>query len=88
MLLIISNPNLTAFKEYLRHSGYGGIKRERNFFVCSVYSFNGYFNNGNGKYLAIIGNFFLLEKLQPLKMKVKSCPSPLMGIGKPAEFSH
>lgn len=51
LLLIITNPSAQAFKEYVGSNSYYGLYRERNFFVASIYRYEG------DEYVAVIGNF-------------------------------
>lgn len=55
LILIITNPGVRAFKEYLGMNTYNGLRRTSNFFVCSIYE-------GDSKYFAIAGNFFKITR--------------------------
>ncbi len=51
LLLIITNPSISAFKAYIGSNTYRGLERPLNFFICSVYRY------GGEKYLGVVGNF-------------------------------
>jgi hypothetical protein len=59
--LVITNPTLKDFKEYLGLSSYIDnhvfASRKRNYFICSTYSING----SADKYFAIAGNIFYIR---------------------------
>jgi len=59
LLLVITNPGVKAFKDYLGYNSYGGLKRKYNFFVCSVYQ------KSNSTYFGIVGNFIKLSPKPP-----------------------
>lgn len=40
LFLIFTNPSQTAFKNYLGYTSYDGLKKEKNFFIFSVYRDN------------------------------------------------
>jgi hypothetical protein len=72
ILLIITNPSPTAFKEYVGARSTAGLQRKYNFFVFS------YYYDGD-TYFAIAGNFFLLKNT-PSKSETASqdtTPQPL-----------
>lgn len=63
--LVITNPSRSTFRDYLGFSTkleeITVIRREKNFLICSIHSW-GYINGKKeGKYLGIVGNFFLLS---------------------------
>lgn len=58
VLLLILNPSLNQFKEYLGKEDSNMYRRTNNFFICSIYQ-NG--NDDNERYFAILGNFFHLK---------------------------
>lgn len=70
--LIFTNPSQTAFKNYLGYTSYDGLKKEKNFFMFSIYRDNSiqkviiyneeYHNNMDNKYLGIAGNFFQFHR--------------------------
>lgn len=60
LLLIITNPNVKAFKDYLGYDSYSGLKRTSNFFICSTY------RSHSVKYLGVVGNFFRLSHKVPV----------------------
>ncbi len=56
LIFIFTNPGVKRFKDYMGYRNYGGLRREQNWILFSIYS------NGNNKYLAVIFNFFELKK--------------------------
>ncbi len=65
-IFIITNPSITAFKNYLGSSSYSGLKRTENFFVCSLYS------HGGRKYFGIAGNFWEIPPPRPTEAYLRS----------------
>jgi hypothetical protein len=57
-LLIIINPNVKQFKEYIGYSE-GSFSRKYNFFIFSVYTHQYY--NSSQTYFAIAGNFVTID---------------------------
>jgi len=54
LLLIITNPSVSTFREHQGLSSYKGLSREYNLFICSIYEdYNSY-----QRYIGICGNFF------------------------------
>lgn len=51
-LFIITNPSISAFKEYRGTSSYSGLRRSSNFFIFSVYK------EHSSRFVGILGNFF------------------------------
>ena len=75
LFLVMTNPSMTTFKNYLGYSSYEGLKKERNFFIFSVFRYKfsepkkPYLPYGrdhvpvaprNEVYIGIAGNFFEL----------------------------
>lgn len=60
LLFIITNPSITAFKEYQGRSSYYGLKRSLNLFVLSEYK------DGGNEFIGVFGNFIKLEKPKPM----------------------
>ncbi len=58
LLLIITNPSISAFKAYIGSNTYRGLERPLNFFICSVYRY------GGEKYLGVVGNFMTWPKFE------------------------
>jgi hypothetical protein len=56
ILLIITNPSVTAFKTYLGRDSYGGLRRPVNLFICAFYK------DRSHEYFGMIGNFWKLNK--------------------------
>src|ERR1700750_3265887 len=57
LILIITNPSVKAFKDYLGHGNEGGLSRQANFFIFSIY-----LNWGNSaEYFGIAGNFYQIN---------------------------
>lgn len=54
-ILILTNPSIKAFKEYLGYNENEGISRKYNFMVCSIYKI------GYTEYLGIGENFFKID---------------------------
>ena len=74
LLLIITNPSVKAFKDYLGKTSYINMRKENNFFVGSLYSYNG------ESYFAIAGNFFKITKAESKPIK-KSGELPVTIVG-------
>ena len=55
VILIITNPSVTAFKTYLGRDSYYGLKRPANLFICAFYK------DHTKDYFGMIGNFWRLE---------------------------
>jgi hypothetical protein len=53
VIMLITNPSIKDFEEYENSRN---VKREYNFFVCSI------FKHYNDRYLGILGNFFELKE--------------------------
>lgn len=51
LFMWFTNPSIKAFKDNQGTAGYGNIRRNLNFLVCSVYSRSG------EKYLGVLENF-------------------------------
>lgn len=62
LLLIITNPSVTAFKSYLGKNSYAGLMRKSNYFVYSTYVDNTYDDDRDiqhsDRYIGFVGNFF------------------------------
>ena len=58
LILIITNPGVKAFEDYLGVNTYSGLRRTSNFFIFSFYKSDDY-------YFAMAGNFFHLKKSKP-----------------------
>ena len=58
LILIITNPSATAFKEYSGAPSERYFIKKYNFFVCSIY-YDG------DTYLGVVGNFFKLNSDSP-----------------------
>lgn len=62
IVLISTNPSRSDFKDFLGYPSYMyelmEVKREGNYFVCSIYSAS------EGKYIGFAGNFY---KISPKK---------------------
>ena len=65
ILLIITNPSIKAFKEYLGVQSFNGLRRSVNFFIVSIYK------SDEGEYIAVIGNFSKI-KTYPKKIVTNS----------------
>ncbi|WP_419801339.1 hypothetical protein [Mucilaginibacter sp.] len=66
LFLIITNPSVKAFKDYLGNTSYLNLRRENNFFVFSKYRFR------EKSFFAIAGNFFNITYIKkPLPLPVK-----------------
>lgn len=72
VLLIITNPRLSDFKDY-KNSNYIGetSEREANLFLCSFFQKRHVYLNDNGvdkhittTYVGVLGNFFLLKNIK------------------------
>ncbi len=72
ILLIVTNPKLSDFKDY-RNSNYIGetSERESNLFVCSFFKKRYVYLIDNGvekhvttTYVGVIGNFFLMKNIK------------------------
>ncbi len=60
LFLIITNPSIKAFKDYLGNEDYKHLQKKSNFFVCSIFECEGI------RYFAILGNFFeVAEVIRP-----------------------
>lgn len=66
LVLIITNPGMKAFKDYLGCSDCNNVKRDANLFIGGIYT-----SKYNGKYLGFFGNFFLIEKYPPFQLLPK-----------------
>jgi len=55
IILIVTNPSISAFKAYRGRDSYEGLRKSSNWFVFSIY------REHANKYLAILGNFFFIE---------------------------
>ena len=67
IVLIVTNPSRNNYFDYLGYSkedeDYLSVKRETNFFVCSIYSYKrGESEESRVKHFGILGNFFQIEK--------------------------
>jgi hypothetical protein len=51
LLLIITNPSISAFKVYRGRDSYAGLKRSLNMFVFSIYE------EHPNKFVGLLGNF-------------------------------
>jgi len=56
LILIITNPSVKAFKEYLGRESYDGLKRPLNLFICAFYK------DHTNDYFGMLGNFWELKK--------------------------
>jgi len=56
LLLIITNPSIKDFKDYLGVTSYDGLHKKQNWFVCSVFE-----RQGN-EYVGVAGNMFRLAQ--------------------------
>lgn len=64
LILIITNPSAQAFKEYIGSNSYNGLSRDKNFFIASIYEYDG------NRYIALIGNFIKEDKKhQPISTR-------------------
>jgi hypothetical protein len=67
--MMFSNPNRDDFRSFLglpnSSAEYGIVKRVRNYFVCSVFTYD-YSSSSDDythkRYLGIVGNFFEVEE--------------------------
>lgn len=56
LILIITNPSMQSFKEFLGESSYDGLSRKYNFFLFSIYK-----DYDGDLYLGFLGNFFFFK---------------------------
>lgn len=59
-LLVITNPSVKDFKDYIGRSSYDGLHRTSNYFLLSTYRF------GQDKYLGLFGNLYKLDEKRAL----------------------
>jgi len=76
LLLIITNPSISAFKAYRGSDSYRGLIREHNYFVCSVYQDSTYDNENDiqhkERYFGVIDNFWIINPDKPLAVNTDS----------------
>jgi hypothetical protein len=58
LFLVITNPSIKDFKDYIGVNTYDGLHKNANFFVCSTFKYD----NNERDYLGIAGNVFILPK--------------------------
>lgn len=56
LLLILTNPGVKRFKEFMGQDSYAGLERTRNWLIFSIYEKRG------GKYVGIFLNFITIER--------------------------
>ncbi|TZF83247.1 hypothetical protein FW774_13240 [Pedobacter sp. BS3] len=61
LILIATNPSRSDFTSYLHSNSNRNIGRDKNYLICSIYSWGSYDNNAKKKYLGILGNFYPLN---------------------------
>lgn len=57
IVLIITNPSVKDFKDYIGTSSYSGLSRKQNWLIFSVYEYD-YHNYSTSRYIAVFMNFF------------------------------
>jgi len=67
VVLVITNPGIKNFKDYLGYTSYSGLRRTQNWFVLSVYQ------DGSEKYIGVILNFLKIP--ERTKNEVEFIPS-------------
>ena len=56
IILLLTNPSIKSFKEYLGLSSSDGLQKRNQFFIASMFSYD------NEMYLGLFGNFFKVSR--------------------------